>query len=119
MAAEPSKKPVPLCEVCWLIDHTFWEPESMTSDGKIVMQLVKVDVPDKINTESVEICFECGSITVAGIYELREDLGLEGLQEDEESQIMRDYYAEYEDPTRFIFDINPQQNKNEGYEDYE
>ena len=45
-----------ICESCYLEDHTRWEPESMDENGTILMKLVGVDVPDKVNTESVETC---------------------------------------------------------------
>ncbi len=35
------------------------------------MRLKGVDLPNKANTGSVEICAMCGSITVAGIYEMK------------------------------------------------
>jgi hypothetical protein len=35
------------------------------------MRLTGVDVPEKVNTESVETCCMCGNLTVAGIFEMR------------------------------------------------
>jgi hypothetical protein len=62
MASEPLSIPVPICEVCWLIDHTVWEPESITESGQVLMRLKGVDIPKKYNTETVEICSECGGL---------------------------------------------------------
>lgn len=59
-----------ICEVCYLTDHARWEPESMDELGHVLMALSGVDVPVKINTNAVETCCYCGSITVAGIFEM-------------------------------------------------
>lgn len=102
MAEEPVFTPVALCEVCWLIDHTNWEPESMNEEGQIVMRLTGVDVPEKINNDSVEICAICGSITVSGIYEIRDKSTVNFLDNDDEfeSGVLDD------DPTAFILSMN-------------
>jgi hypothetical protein len=71
MAAEPVISPMPVCESCWLESHTKWEPESVDEKGKILMRLKGVDVPEKVNSGSVEVCVMCGNITVAGIFELK------------------------------------------------
>jgi hypothetical protein len=71
MAAEQAPRPMAFCELCYLDDHTRWEPESMNEDGEILMRLTGVDVPKKVNTESVETCCMCGNLTVAGIFEMR------------------------------------------------
>lgn len=111
MAAEAFEVPVPICEVCWLIDHTIWEPESVTEDGKIVMRLTGVDVPEKHNTNSVEICAECGSITISGIYELRNPSTLLYLNDmDNESD------SEFYDPTAFIYDLSDTEHQDNGDE---
>jgi hypothetical protein len=102
MASEPVEIPVPICEVCWLIDHTSWEPESVSSDGKVLMRLTGVDVPEKYNTESVEICAECGGITVAGIYELRDPATLYFLDDTEEGL----EGLGYDDVTHFFIDLH-------------
>lgn len=60
-----------VCESCFLIDHTRWEPESMDSMGVIMMKLVGVDVPIKINNGTVEVCCMCGGLTISGIYEFK------------------------------------------------
>jgi hypothetical protein len=71
MAAEPVISPFPVCEVCWMESHAKWEPESMDKTGRILMRLKGVEVPNKVNNGSVEICAMCGAVTVAGIYELK------------------------------------------------
>lgn len=71
MSGAPITSPVPLCEACWLKDHARWEPHSMDDKGNIKMALAGVDVPQKINTGSVETCTECGKITIAGIYDFK------------------------------------------------
>jgi len=71
MAAEPVISPFPVCESCWINEHAKWEPESMDKNGKILMRLKGVEVPSKINNGSVEVCAMCGSVTIAGIYELK------------------------------------------------
>ena len=75
MSAERVLSPLPTCEACWLKSHTQWEPESCDDDGNILMRLKGVDVPQKYNTQSVEVCSQCGNITVSGIYELRDPQG--------------------------------------------
>lgn len=71
MAAEPVISPVPICEVCWMDNHAKWEPESMDTTGRIIMRLKGVDVPNKVNSGSVEVCAMCGAITIAGIFEMK------------------------------------------------
>lgn len=103
MAAEPTFVPVALCEVCWLIEHTDWEPESMDEDGQILMRLTGIDVPEKVNTDSVDVCCDCGSITIAGIYEFRNPETLNfppDSQESEENSVF-----ENDDPTSFTFSL--------------
>ena len=78
------------------------------------MRLTGVDVPEKHNTNSVEICAECGSITVSGIYELRNPstlLYLNDMDNDEDS--------EFYDPTAFIYDISGNTEYEDEREDYE
>lgn len=43
----------------------------MDDRGNIKMALAGVDIPDKINTGSVETCSKCEKITIAGIYEFK------------------------------------------------
>lgn len=71
MAAEPVISPFPVCEACWMESHAKWEPESMDKTGRILMRLKGVEVPQKINNGTVEVCAMCGAVTVAGIYELK------------------------------------------------
>jgi hypothetical protein len=71
MAAEPVISPVPICESCWMENHARWEPESMDKTGRILMRLKGVDVPNKVNSGSVEVCAMCGSVTIAGIFEMK------------------------------------------------
>lgn len=99
MAAEPVQIPVPICETCWLIDHTRWEPESMNEEGLILMRLAGVDVPTKVNTDAVEICALCGGITVAGIYEKVDPAAVGYLRDDEESNL-------YGESARFLLNMN-------------
>jgi hypothetical protein len=70
MAAEEVVRPMPVCENCFLDEHTKWEPDSMDEEGNVLMRLIGVDTPLRANPESVETCSLCGSITVAGIYEM-------------------------------------------------
>jgi hypothetical protein len=63
---------MPVCEACWIRDHARWEPESIDNSGTILMRLKGVDVPQKVNTGSVESCTVCGGITISGIFELRD-----------------------------------------------
>jgi hypothetical protein len=83
MSAEQALRPMALCELCYLDDHILWEPESMNEDGQILMKLISVDVPEKVNTESVETCCMCGSITVAGIFEMMNPKEVYFLEDDE------------------------------------
>jgi hypothetical protein len=71
MAAEPVISPVPVCESCWIGSHARWEPESMDRSGRILMKLKGIDVPQKINNGTVEVCAMCGAVTIAGIYEMK------------------------------------------------
>lgn len=65
----------------------------MDGEGNIKMVLAGVDVPQKLNTGAVETCTECGKITIAGIFDLRdpkiEFTAAENLHEDVE-----EYYGE-------------------------
>lgn len=87
MAAEQAPRPMALCELCYLDEHTRWEPESMNDNGEILMRLTGVDVPDKVNTESVETCCMCGCFTVAGIFEMRIPTEVYFLETNEEDNI--------------------------------
>lgn len=72
MAAEPVLSPMAVCESCWLQDHSKWEPQSINEEGNIVMRLVGVDTPEVACIGDVEVCCMCGSITIAGIYEMKD-----------------------------------------------
>ena len=40
--------------------------------GNILLRLVGVNTPTKLCSGNVDVCGMCGSITIAGIYDLRE-----------------------------------------------
>lgn len=44
----------------------------MDETGNILLKLVGVEVPQKVNTGEVDICCMCGAITVCGIYEFKD-----------------------------------------------
>ena len=69
MSAERISVPEPICEKCWLKEHTHWEPESVDDTGSILFRLKGVDVPLKYNTGQVETCTACGEITISGIFD--------------------------------------------------
>jgi hypothetical protein len=51
-----------------------WEPESVGEDGSIISKLLAVTVPNEISTGQINVCAQCGDITVVGIYaEMEED----------------------------------------------
>jgi hypothetical protein len=60
-----------ICEACWLVENTRWEPESMDENGRIMLRLAGVGMPDSVGVQSVEVCCMCGELTVVGIYVLR------------------------------------------------
>jgi hypothetical protein len=62
--------PIPICESCWLEKYSKWEPESMDESGHMLMRLVDVQMPKKYNLDEPEICADCESLTVAGIFEV-------------------------------------------------
>lgn len=64
------KSPAPICEACWVEQNSSWEPHSMDNQGNILMRLKDVQVPNKYNTGTVEICRTCNKVTIAGIYEM-------------------------------------------------
>jgi hypothetical protein len=70
MSAEPLKVPQPVCEMCWIKEYAEWEPESIDGDGNILMRLRGIDIPHKYNLETVETCWSCGKMTIAGIYKM-------------------------------------------------
>lgn len=107
---EPLGIPVPLCEFCWLVDHTIWEPESVGEDGKVLMRMTGVDVPEKINTDSVEICGLCGAITVAGIYEFKDPSTVNYLSDGDDNE----FSLELDDATSFLVSMNPDDDDSDG-----
>lgn len=44
----------------------------MDETGNILLKLVGVEVPQKVNTGEVEVCCMCGAITICGIYEFKD-----------------------------------------------
>jgi hypothetical protein len=97
MSASPIMSPMPVCEQCWLKEHARWEPHSMDGHGNIKMALSGVDVPQKINTGSVETCSGCGKITIAGIFDVKEQQIIFNAGEesqDYEEDEASDYYGE-------------------------
>jgi hypothetical protein len=93
-------KPLAVCENCWLSDHSRWEPESMDSTGNVLMKLVGVDVPTKVNTGEVEICCMCGGLSVSGIYEFKDPSKVYFDDSDESPEFeleMNEYGNEWED----------------------
>lgn len=71
MSASPLA-PMAICESCWLVENTRWEPESMDEKGRIMLRLTGVGMPEMVGAESVEVCCMCGELTVVGIYVLRD-----------------------------------------------
>ncbi len=61
------------------------------------MRLKGVEVPSKVNNGAVEVCAMCGSVTIAGIYELKLT-----------SEV---YFSEQRDPD-FEVNINPDEDFN-------
>lgn len=106
MASEPMKVPVPICELCWLIDHTSWEPESMDENGKVVMRLSGIEIPQKYNTDAIELCSICGGITISGIYLFEEPEIVDYVDEEDEEDEDDDDDDEYDEATSFIVNLN-------------
>lgn len=71
MSASPLS-PMAMCESCWLVENTRWEPESMDENGRIMLRLTGVGMPQIVPSETVEVCCMCGELTVVGIYVLRD-----------------------------------------------
>jgi len=89
MSAEKPLTPIAICETCYLEEHTNWEPESVNEYGNILVRLKNVEVPEKVNTGNVEICFSCGNLTVAGIYELKDLSSIHYIDQSDEADIAR------------------------------
>lgn len=67
-------KAYPQCEKCYLEENCQWEAESVGDDGSLVSKLIAVSVPLEIATGKINVCAQCGDITVVGIYaEMEED----------------------------------------------
>lgn len=64
--------PLAICESCWLAENTRWEPESIDEQGRIMLRLAGVNMPDMLRSVSVEVCCMCGELTIVGIYVLRD-----------------------------------------------
>lgn len=96
MSENFSMTPTAVCEDCWLSEHVRWEPESIDETGSILMRLSGVDVPEKKNNGSVEVCGLCGAITIAGIYEFRSIDSLISLEDDNNEYVfdLNDEYSE-------------------------
>ena len=58
----------PQCEMCYIAENSRWEAESVGEDGSLVSKLVAVAVPLKLSPGSINVCCECGELTIAGIY---------------------------------------------------
>ena len=110
---DDDKVPVPVCELCWLIEHTSWEPESMDENGRVLMRLTGVAVPEKVKTDSVEICAICGSITVCGIYEFKHPSEVEYIDPKEPDNT---YLYDEDDPTVFVINLENQEDLEEDSE---
>lgn len=117
MDQEPVLVPAPVCEMCWLIDHAFWEPESIDEKGRVMMRLTGVDVPAKINNNSVEVCAMCGSITVAGIYDMKDPSSVDFLDDGEEDK--EDYGLGFSSESHFTINLSEDHDDDMDEETYE
>lgn len=61
-------KTYPQCEVCYIKENSRWEADSVGPDGSLISKLIAVAVPLKLAPGSINVCCDCGEITVAGIY---------------------------------------------------
>lgn len=81
---------VPICEACWIKQHAEWEPESIDAEGNILLKLKSIDVPEKVNTGEPAACYECGNVTIAGIFTFKDPESsfspFSFVYEDEESE---------------------------------
>lgn len=71
----------------------------MDETGQMLVRLVDVKIPKKYNLGEPEICSTCGSITVAGIFEVEN--GSDGLRTSDlqPNLVSADYERDdYEDP---------------------
>lgn len=67
-----SASPLAICESCWLVENARYVPESIDENGRVIVRLMGVGLPDSVRAESVEICCMCGELTIVGIYILRD-----------------------------------------------
>jgi hypothetical protein len=76
----------------------------MNEEGQILMQLSGVDVPEKVNTDSVEICALCGGITVAGIYDKVDPATVDYIRDEDD------------DSAQFLLNMNDTEDDDLDYE---
>lgn len=62
----------PQCEVCWIEENSTWEPDGVSSDGKLVARMSAIAVPVDLEPGQVNVCCVCGELTVVGIFVERE-----------------------------------------------
>ena len=96
MSGGPVVTPTPVCEQCWIKEHARWEPHSIDDHCNIKMALSGVDVPQKINTGTVESCSICGKITIAGIFDVKEHKIVFSAETEEPRMYEEDEYQEDE-----------------------
>lgn len=58
----------------------------MDDSGSILMRLVGIDVPHKINNGEVDVCCTCGEITISGIYEFKDPSEVFFADEEDEDE---------------------------------
>jgi hypothetical protein len=62
----------PQCEACWIEENSTWEPDGVSSDGRLVSRILEIAVPVDLESGQVNVCCSCGELTVVGIYVERE-----------------------------------------------
>jgi hypothetical protein len=102
--------PIPVCEMCWILDHAKWEPESIGEDGNVVVRLVGIETPDRVITGSTDVCSVCGGITIAGIYELKNESELPYSDDDQDDYYVNGYQS---DPSKYIFSLKVEEDEAE------
>ena len=80
----------------------------MNAEGQVIMRLTGVDVPEKVNTDSVDVCALCGSITVAGIYDMYDPAAVDYVKDDE------DLFTS--ESTQFVLDFNSSGEEDDDFE---
>lgn len=63
-----SKRVVPECERCWIIENSKWEADAMTADGELVVKLTSILIPSTVIPGEVHVCYRCGDLTIVGLY---------------------------------------------------